>query len=111
MNIQDWIIEECQPADFGDVRLNNRYNVLLNEFIDAPDKSIPTACRGWAETLAAYRFLHNKKVTPDKILEPHKQASLTRIQQEEVVLLPQDDRYRLYWQEEHDRYGLFICRK
>ena len=46
--------------------------------------------RGWAETLAADRFFDNGKVTPTKLLAPHRDATLKRIQAQRVGLLPQD---------------------
>jgi hypothetical protein len=42
----------------------------------------------WVE--AAYRFFDNDKVSPEKILQPHIEATRERISQSEVVLLVQD---------------------
>ena len=52
--------------------------------------SIPTACGGLAETLAAYRFFDNKKVNFNQVLDSHIQASIERIFCYPVVLLVQD---------------------
>lgn len=87
---QNWLNTETRTANFGDKRLKNRYKEMLGCLFNAPDKSIPSACRGWSETLAAYRFFNNDSVSVDKILEPHKEAALTRIRKEKVVLIPQD---------------------
>ncbi len=57
---------------------------------DKPNESIPVACGGWAETLAAYRFFDNEKVTSDQRLSSHLEASIKRIACHQVVLLPQD---------------------
>ncbi len=48
-----WWEDEAQGSDFGDQRLNKRLGRLLEAFGGHPLDSIPTACRGWAETQAA----------------------------------------------------------
>lgn len=77
-------------ADLGDKRLNARLASFLGRLADHPSNSIPTACRGLAETMAAYRFLDNEKVTFQKVLQPHQDATLERMQSSPVVLLVQD---------------------
>ena len=42
------------------------------------------------EMEAAYRFFDNDKVLPEKILQPHIEATRERISQAPVVLLVQD---------------------
>src|SRR5262249_1374956 len=55
-----------------------------------PPASTPAACHGWAETQAAYRFFDHQAVTAATVLQPHRDATLRRIAQHPVVLLPQD---------------------
>jgi hypothetical protein len=86
----NWTQEEMQTADLGDERLNARLASFLGRLADRPGDSIPAACRGLAETMAAYRFLDNEKVTFDKVLQPHQDATLQRMQGCPVVLLAQD---------------------
>ena len=88
--VSHWVIEETKMADFGDKRLNKRYGNILERFCGSPNKSIPSSCKGWSETLAAYRFLNHPNVTAEKILSPHLDATLMRIKQEKIVLIPQD---------------------
>lgn len=52
----------------------------MGRLADRPGDSIPAASRGLAETMAAYRFLDNEKVTFDKVLQPHQDATLQRMQ-------------------------------
>jgi len=85
-----WVENEIKNVNFGDARINSRIEKILNELGDKPSYSIPHACGGWGETLAAYRFFDNDKVTFDKVLDRHKQSTLERIKQQAVVLLPQD---------------------
>jgi hypothetical protein len=88
--MQTWIMEELQTAKLGDERLNDRFRLVLDRFSDKPSLSIPAACRGLSETHAAYRFFDNERVTPATILQPHQDATVERIRQQPVVLIPQD---------------------
>jgi hypothetical protein len=62
----------------------------LDGLASHPPKSIPSSFKSWKETIAAYRFLNHKNVTPDRILTPHRNATLARIKNEKIVLIPQD---------------------
>jgi hypothetical protein len=88
--VKNWALEEMASADIGDARLNKRLGHLLEILGANPHKTIPAACNGWSETLAAYRFFNNPQVTPENILSPHKEMTVKRIQQEAVVLIVQD---------------------
>jgi hypothetical protein len=88
--MQDWTLNETQTADFGDERLDSRYRLLLDRLSDKPSLSIPAACRGNAEAVAAYRFFDNDLVTTQQVLQPHIDATLERIGSHPVVLVPQD---------------------
>src|SRR5262249_12795194 len=70
--------------------LDRRGRLLLERFFANPQASINAACQGWAETHAAYQFFDNDKVQPQRILQPHQQATRRRIGQHPVVLLVQD---------------------
>lgn len=51
---------------------------------------MPVACNGWGDTLAAYRFFDNDKVTFETVLASHSGASLERFRGPLGVLLIQD---------------------
>ena len=85
-----WVRSEMAQVDLGDERLNARAMCLLERFISQPTHSIPTACRGWSETQAAYRFFDNAKVSPAKVLAPHQAATLERMKAHERVLCLED---------------------
>jgi transposase-like protein len=57
---------------------------------------MPTACHGWAETVAAYRFLDNPDIGVQEILSGHTHATRERIRPQEVVLLVQDTTFLHY---------------
>lgn len=88
--MSDWIDEELRTVDLGDERLDRRMGVLLERLGGAPQASIPAACRGHAETLAAYRFFDNERVSAEKVLAPHVAATVERIGAQSVALLVQD---------------------
>lgn len=88
--MQAWIAEELECSDLGDERLDRRLGVLLDRLSERPNLSIPAACEGWKETQAAYRFFNNPKVTPQKLLAPHRETTLKRAAAQPVVLAVQD---------------------
>lgn len=88
--MQKWIGKELKTADIGDKRLNGRYEILLDRLSQKPSVSIPAACNGWSETMAAYRFFDNNRIDEKVIFQPHQDATLERIKQHDVVLLAQD---------------------
>lgn len=85
-----WPVQEMMTANFGDERLNRRLAMVLGRLSDRPQGSVPSAFQNWAETLAAYRFFNNQKVTSERVLEPHRDATLERAKEFPVVLCVQD---------------------
>ena len=88
--MQAWIEAETKGADFGDERLNRRYELLLDRLSDKPTLSIPAACRGLAETTAAYRFFGSDRTDAAKVLQPHHDATVERVRACDVVIVAQD---------------------
>ena len=87
---ESWTAQEMLTANLGDERLNRRVAKILSRLADRPEGSVPAAFQSWAETLAAYRFFDNERVTPEKVLEPHRDATLERAKEFPVVLCVQD---------------------
>lgn len=85
-----WAAEEFRDIDLGDKRLDRRAVLLAERLAEKPEASIPAACGGWAETLAAYRFLEQDKIDWRDILKPHWQCTETRMGACSVVLCIQD---------------------
>lgn len=85
-----WAAEEFRDIDLGDKRLDRRAVALAERLAQKPEASIPEACGGWAETVAAYRFLEQEKVGWRDILAPHWQCTETRMAACPVVLCLQD---------------------
>lgn len=84
------LLDEVRDAEFGDKRLNKRIGKVIDELGANPNLSIPGATKARAEMEAAYRFFDNDRVSPEKILEPHIEATRRRISQSDLVLLVQD---------------------
>lgn len=85
-----WAYRELEGVNLGDVRRNERAKVMLTRLAENPAVSIPHACRGWAETLGAYRFLENSAFEWRDILQPHWDCTLDRMREHAVVLCIQD---------------------
>ena len=102
--MQEWIDEELQGVDLGDKRLNKRFAILLDRLSAKPNVSIPAACKGLGETIAAYRFFSNGEVSSPKLLAPHADATSRRIAEHNVVLIAQDTT-ELEWTRRQEKVG------
>ena len=89
MLVQD-VLQEFSGCHFGDQRLTKRLPKMLNTLLEKPNVSLPAAFNTKGELDAVYRFCNNPKTTPQKILQPHIEATYERIATENLVLLVQD---------------------
>ena len=85
-----WTDHEFAGLDLGDGGLNKRAKILMERFAANPEASIPAACDGWSETVAAYRFLSNTDVDWRDILAPHWTRTQERMRGHPVMLCIQD---------------------
>lgn len=90
MDDGSWVETELQGTDFGDLRLDRRFQVLARELASRPSFPINQATTDWASAKAAYRFFENPKVGAEKILAPHYLSTELRIGKHERVLVVQD---------------------
>jgi len=81
---------EMTGADLGDQRLNARRDRVINVLEQHPDAGFPDACRSDSETEALYRFLRNRRVSLDVVIEPHLCATADRCRQVGEVLVLHD---------------------
>jgi hypothetical protein len=84
------IAAELERIDLGDKRLNKRSQRLIEALAANSEASINSACDGWGDTIAAYRFFDNRAVEPDLILKPHIEATKKRMREHPVALVIQD---------------------
>jgi hypothetical protein len=87
---ESWAAQEMLTANLGDERLNRRVGMILHRLAESPEGSIPSAFQSWGEAQAAYRFFSNEKATVERVLEPHRDATLERAKKFPVVLCVQD---------------------
>jgi hypothetical protein len=85
-----WVMDETKTAKLNDKRLNRRFAEVLLQLAARPTASIPAACGGRAEVVAAYRFCANEKTSFEAVLQPHLDATRERMAAQPVVILPQD---------------------
>jgi hypothetical protein len=88
--LNESIHSDFETIDPGDKRLVSRFHIVLSRMMDSPLKSIAAACRGWAETQAAYRLLSNIRLKQSTILTPHRKAVVTRAKEHRCVAVVQD---------------------
>jgi len=79
-----------------DGRHEKRLATLLTQLSEQPVSRIPQAGQGWAETVAAYRFLENPRVGVAEILSGHKAATVERVRAQEVAWLVPDTSFLNY---------------
>jgi len=85
-----WAEKEFITAELGDKRLNKRLISITQAFAQRPQATIPQAMGEWTSSKATYRFFDNTKVTFEKILAPHKEATKKRVVDQNVILAIQD---------------------
>ncbi len=88
--MDDAITDELAGTNLGHTRLNERCLKVMQALAADPQASINAACGGWAETFAADRVFNNVLVTPEMILQSHREATLQRIRQSDIVIVAQD---------------------
>lgn len=91
-----FVEKEFGAVDLGDKRLNRRLLRVVGKLAHDPGWSIPHASGAWPETKATYRICSNKRVTREKVLEPHIEATVQRVGEEAEFLVAQDTTFLNY---------------
>src|SRR5438067_6469253 len=73
------IVDEFADARLGDTRRNQRLESIARRLVANPDSPFPRALATSADLEGFYRFLRNKAVTFETLLEPHVQATVERL--------------------------------
>jgi hypothetical protein len=100
-NHHTWAAQELATADFGDARLSKRLVRIVADKLANPTASIPHASGSWAATKATYRFLASEQVAAERIRAAHLDATRSRIEHHETVLVLQDTTELLYTSHPH----------
>ncbi len=77
-------------SDFGDQRLSARHAWLSNLVALAPDASFPRMVDSVGELEAVYRFLGNERVTYERLMEPHFQATAEAVIDDQHAIVIHD---------------------
>lgn len=85
-----WVDEEFETIDLGDKRLNTRLIHIVESLGLAPGRTIPQSFKSWGDIKACYNFTNNDLVIEEKLLAPHIEKTLERIEEYPVVLLLSD---------------------
>jgi hypothetical protein len=88
--------DEMGQTDRGDQRLNDRLVSRGDRFSESPESPLHQACKGWAETKAAYRFFQNQDVEAADIIETHSKKTAERAKPYKTILAIQDTSYFIY---------------
>jgi hypothetical protein len=84
------VSKEFEQSNFGDKRLNSRLQKIADVAARRPGNSFPEMTNSVAGLEATYRFLNNTKVTPEKILGGHVEATIARACCAERVVVAHD---------------------
>lgn len=70
-----WVESQFSDCDLGDVRRTKRLQVVANNMLESPEKSLPQQNIEWSDVKAAYRLFDNDRVTFRAVCEPHWQQT------------------------------------
>lgn len=92
--IEEWLLDpiegEFDEAELGDDRLKARLLVLAAGLSREPGASFARISKSVAAREAAYRFLENRRVTMDALLQPHQEATAERCREVGAVYVISD---------------------
>lgn len=84
------IADEFRNVPIKDKRIVKRLADTAETLAKCPGGSIPSACQSRAKTKATYRLFSNEKVDSVAILKGHRDETIKRMKQHNVVLSVQD---------------------
>jgi len=81
---------EILGLDFGDKRLNNRYEQIIARIEKDSKSTFPSVAKDWAWLKGFYRFFNNKKVKSKEMIKTHIKSTVKRCEGEKIILVIQD---------------------
>jgi IS4 transposase len=85
-----WAAQELKTASLGDKRRNRRLIKIVEDLSAMPHASVTQAARDEAAVQGIYEFWGNVRVEPNDILAAHRDSTLSRVEEQEIVLAVQD---------------------
>jgi transposase-like protein/DDE family transposase len=73
--------EEMSAVRFGCKRLEERFARVLEAIEAAPQKSFPQQSGSYSSLVGLYRCLYNRRVTKERIIEPHVASTRERVRE------------------------------
>jgi hypothetical protein len=101
-----WSDSEMGNLKTGDKRLDKRVKKTVERMAASSDSSFPACFKTRAELIGAYRLFDNEFVTPEKVLEPHRNCVAQRCATQSVVLLLNDTSSIDYTSRQIDDLGM-----
>jgi IS4 transposase len=100
------ITEEFVGVNLGDKRLNGRIVELARTFEKNHGQSICLSCGKWSSAKAAYRFFDNDRFDEQKILKPHIESTIRRVNDQKGKVLVIHDTTEFNYSHHHKTQGL-----
>ena len=88
--MQQVTVKDFANLNLGDVRRNERFVSIINNFTRQPGSSIPNQTEGWYDTKATYSFFSNEAITPSLLKEAIASYGVRQIEQRNRVLIAHD---------------------
>ena len=88
--MQSWAEQELKDTGLPDKRLNQRLIKIVQQAVQQPSATIPQASETWSDTKATYDFWKSERFDYGDIIEGHRQKTLERAKEKELVLMIQD---------------------
>ncbi len=85
-----WAAEELKTASLGDKRRNKRLIKIVEDLSAMPHASVTQAARDEAAVQGTYEFWGNVRVKANDILAAHRDSTLSRVEEQQIVLAVQD---------------------
>ncbi|HEY9860723.1 MAG TPA: IS4 family transposase [Candidatus Obscuribacterales bacterium] len=90
MKVMSWAAEELKTASLGDKRRNKRLIKIVEDLSAMPHASVTQAARDEAAVQGTYEFWGNVRVKANDILAAHRDSTLSRVEEQQIVLAVQD---------------------
>jgi hypothetical protein len=90
MELSERILDEFAGAAFPDERLNRRLKKIVKKAVCHPGVGFPRMMQNDSALEGLYRFLNNPRVTFEALLQPHVEATASRVAQAIDVLAIHD---------------------
>jgi len=88
--IKGWVSNEFKTLCLKSKRLESRFQMVMSDFSDQPDKSVWLATGSRSNAKAVYRMLTNEKFSKESILSAHRDATRIRGDGAQILLAAQD---------------------